>query len=59
MKNTKPQIADEADVYRALVRAAERGEQEMEEIEPQLKLTKPPMSAGAYRLRQRLRHIDQ
>ena len=58
MKNTKPQIADEADVYRALARAAERGEQEMEEIEPQL-AHKPPMSAGAYRLRQRLRHIDQ
>jgi hypothetical protein len=58
MKNTKAQIPDEADLYRAIARAAEPGDLEAAETDAQPTPKKPPMSIGAYRLRKRLRHID-
>jgi hypothetical protein len=58
MKNTKAQIPDEADLYRAITRAAERGDLELAATDSQPTPKRPPMSVGTYRLRKRLRQID-
>lgn len=55
MKNSKTQGPDEANVYRALTRAMGNVDPKGLETEAKTAPKKPPMTVGAYKLRQRLR----
>jgi hypothetical protein len=59
MKNTREQVPlDEADFYRALIRAVESGEPKVHEPETQPTREKPPMTVGAHKFRRQLKQID-